>query len=129
MPSAKDWWAPVWKGLVWDGEAKHYRKMRSAIWLFLYFILCADRRTGSLSRKIKTISSHTGFEKRKILRWMEALRKNNYIETSNTGRSLLIQIKNWKRFSTGDKNVTSGATKMTLQNCQKRHFSKKFEWP
>ena len=129
MQSSKDWWAPVWKGLVWDSQAKHYQKMKSALWLFLYFILCADRRTGSLVRKIRTISSHTGFDKRKILRWMNVLRKSGYIETGNTGRSLLIQIKNWRKLSTGDKYDTSEVTRMALQKYQKCHFSKRFEWP
>ncbi len=129
MPSAKDWWAPIWKGLVWDGQAKHYRKMKSAIWLFLYFILCADRKTGAVARKIKTISLHTGFRKEKIARWMNLLRENGYIETENTGRCLLIQIKNWRRLSTDNKNATSEVSKMILQNYQKCHFSKRFKWP
>ncbi len=129
MPKLSDWWAPLWKGLVWDEQAKHYQKMKSAIWLFLYFILCADRRTGSVARKIRTISSHTGFGKEKILRWMNLLRKNGYIETENNGRCLLIQIKNWRRFSTGYKNDTSEVPKIILQKYQKCHFSKRFNWP
>jgi hypothetical protein len=27
----KQWWAPVWKGLVMDAQAKHYRRMKNAL--------------------------------------------------------------------------------------------------
>ena len=39
----KQWWAPVWKGLVMDSEAKHYRAMKNAVWLYVYCLLGANR--------------------------------------------------------------------------------------
>lgn len=133
----KDWWAPVWRGLVMDKEGKHYRKMRSGIWLFLYLLLNANRRSGLLYKKIKTVSSDTGWNRDMILRWLNILRRSGYIATKNTGRCLLMQIRNWKGLSEvpnqqaqgseisnsrGDKNPTSqrhGDNRKSAQLSQK----------
>jgi CTP-dependent riboflavin kinase len=47
-------------------------------------------------RKIKTISADMGISKTTITRWLNILRKHDYIATQNTGRCLLIQIQKWK---------------------------------
>ena len=65
QPKQKQWWAPVWKGLVMDMEAKHYRKMKNAVWLYLYLLLNANRRTALLMRhyggfSYEEIASHLG---------------------------------------------------------------------
>ena len=98
MDNQKQWWAPILKGLVVDQEAKHYHKMKNAIWLFLYLLLNADRGR-VLARKLKTISSETGIKRDTILRWLNILRKHGYITTQNTGRGLLIQIREWENRS------------------------------
>jgi hypothetical protein len=86
----------VWTGLVIDSEAKHYRRMRNALWLFLYLLLNANRQGGFLIRKLKTISSDMGVGRGTTLRWLDILRKHGYIATANTGRALFIQVKKWK---------------------------------
>ena len=96
MNTHKQWWAPVWTGLVIDPEAKHYRRMKNAVWLFLYLVLNANRKTGLLLRKVKTISSDMNVHRNTIFRWLNTLRKQRYIATENTGRCLHIQIKKWK---------------------------------
>ena len=103
----KKWWAPVWTGLVMNREAKHYKRMKNAIWLFLYLVLNADR-SRVLARKLKTISSETGIKRDTILRWLNILRKQGYIATQSTGRGLLIQIKEWE-------NPSSDIGKSSLQ--------------
>ena len=95
----KDWWAPVWRGLVVDPEGRHCRAMKNALWLFLYFLLNADRKKGFLLRKIKTITTDMGIKRDTILRWLKILRREGYISTRNTGRYLLIQIEKWKPLS------------------------------
>jgi DNA-binding transcriptional MocR family regulator len=92
----KQWWAPVWTGLVVDEGAKHYRKMKTSVWLFLYLVLHANRRTGVLMRKVRTISRDMGITRDTTLRWLKLLRAEGYIVTVNTGRYLTIQVKNWK---------------------------------
>jgi CTP-dependent riboflavin kinase len=92
----KQWWAPIWTGLVMDREAKHLKKIKSAVWLYLYLVLNANRSSGFLMRKIRTISADMGISKTTITRWLNVLRKHGYIATQNTGRCLLIQIQRWK---------------------------------
>jgi len=96
MVNQKNLWPPVWTGLVMDREARHYRKMGKAIWLFLYLLLNADQRSGFLAVKVKTISSEMGIKPDTIFRWLNILREEGYIATQNTGRGLLIQIKGWE---------------------------------
>jgi hypothetical protein len=97
----KNWWVPLWTGLVIDQEAKHLKKMRMAIWLLLYCLLTADRKTGCLRRKIKTISHDLGVPARTIKRWLERLRRNGYLTTRSTGHALMIQVMQWKHLQTG----------------------------
>jgi hypothetical protein len=98
-PERKQWWAPVWTGLVADEGAKHYRKMKNSVWLFLYLLLHANRRTGVLMRKVRTISKDMGITRDTTLRWLKVLRTEGYIVTLNTGRYLTIQVQNWKGLS------------------------------
>jgi len=116
MDNQKKWWAPVWTGLVIDEKAKHYRKMGSAVWLFLYLLLNANRKTGFLLRKVKTISSDMAVHRNTVFRWLNTLRKHGYIETENTGRYLLIQINKWKGISQIPK-----VGQQKQQNCNTRH--------
>ena len=110
----KQWWAPVWKGLVMDSEAKHYRTMKNALWLYLYLLLTANRKTGILMRKIETASNDMGVSRDTVLRWLKVLRKGGYVETVNTGRSLTIQLTRWK--------ALAGAGKIQLQKSEISNF-------
>ncbi|HRS96585.1 MAG TPA: hypothetical protein P5040_00265 [Smithella sp.] len=101
-----DWWAPVWQGLVLDNQGKHYRKMKSALWLLMYFILCANRSSGTLKRKVGTISRHMDVKARTIRLWLDVLRDNDYIATQNSGRCLIIEIKKWKTYTQRHPYVT-----------------------
>lgn len=92
----KQWWAPIWKGLVMDAQGKHYRRLKNALWLYLYLLLNANRRTGVLMRKIETISRDMGATRDTTVRWLNVLRTKGYIDTVNTGRSLTIQVTRWK---------------------------------
>jgi len=96
-PQAHSWWAPIWRGLVVEGTAKHYRAMRSAIWLYFYLIVHADRRTGTLYRRIGTIAHDMGVNPATISRWMAKLASRGYIVRERTGRALQITIERWKR--------------------------------
>jgi len=41
MENQKQWWAPVYKGLIMDQKGGHYQRMKNAIWLFLYLLVNA----------------------------------------------------------------------------------------
>ena len=68
-----------------------------AVWLFLYLLVNADRKTGSLFRKIETISDDMGISRDTIMRWLVILRRGGYIATQSNGRCLNIQINKWRR--------------------------------
>jgi len=111
MSNQKQWWTPVWTGLVMDEKAKHHKNMGSAIWLFIYLLLNVDCKTGFLSTKIKTICSETGIKRNTVIRWLNTLRKHQYIATRSTGRGLFIQLREWK-------TLTSDVADTTPQNQQ-----------
>jgi|GEM_PF-592145 hypothetical protein len=92
----KDWWAPVWKGLVMDADAVHFQTMGNAVWLFLYFLLNANRSTGVLMRRTRTISLDMGLPRSTTFRWLKILREGGYIETLSSGHSLTIEISKWR---------------------------------
>ncbi len=92
----KDWWAPVWKGLVMDESAAHFQRMGTAIWLFVYLLLNANRNDGTLVRKVRTISSDMGVCRRTVFLWLEILRGEGYVETESSGRFLTVKIRKWK---------------------------------
>jgi len=99
----KKWWIHLWSGLVLDNEAKHKQAIRQAIWLYLYFLLVANRESGVIYRKLSTIARETGFNPRSIQRWLQTLREKGYIKTSSTGRYLEISITKWKSISKRNK--------------------------
>jgi len=94
----KSWWGPIWRGLVADPAAKHYRNMRSALWLFIYLIVHADRKTGWLIRRYETIVRETGISKRTIRHWLSVLQKSGYVKLDRTGHTIAIHIRiqRWK---------------------------------
>lgn len=95
LPSTS-WWAPIWRGLVVEGTAKHYRAMRSSIWLYFYLIVHANRATGTLFRRIDTIAHDMGVNPATIRRWMFQLASRGYISRTRTGRAVRITIERWK---------------------------------
>jgi hypothetical protein len=96
FPKRQRWWGPVWRGLTVEPTAKHYRAMRASVWLYLYFIIHADRKTGMLFRRIQTIADEMGVSRRTICSWLSILRRHQYITTKSTGRALKIAIEKWK---------------------------------
>ena len=82
-----------------DGQAKHYRKMKSAVWLYLYLVLNANRQSGLLVRKLQTIAKDMGVSRDMILRWLNVLRTHDYVETVNTGHSLTLRVTRWRSLS------------------------------
>jgi len=92
----KTWWARLWRGLVVDPQGKHYHRLKGAVWLLLYLILHADRNSGTLGRKCRTIARDMGISAWTIRYWMRRLRGAGYIRVNMTGRALTIQILRWR---------------------------------
>lgn len=94
--SFPSWWIHLWAGLVRDSTAKHQRKMGNAVWLYLYLLISANRRDGSVLRKLETIVQQTGYNERTVARWLQELREKGYITSTSNGRSLRILITKWR---------------------------------
>jgi DNA replication protein DnaD len=107
---AKTWWAGIWRGLVVDSKAKHYKAMRSALWLLVYFIIHADRRTGRLFRKLETIARDMGVKPRTIRYWLATLCGRGYvkIESAKGSSTISIQIQKWRPLKAPQGNPQSG---------------------
>lgn len=101
------WWGFVWRGLVVSRSARHYKAMGRSVWLYLYLIIHANRRTGTLFRRIGTISKDIGMSKRTVQIWLKTLRENGYVVTERTGRSLIIHIAKWRPITRRDQNESS----------------------
>lgn len=97
-----------------DDQAQHYSRMKQAVWLYLYLLLNANRRTGLLLRKLHTIAGDMGVNRDCVIRWLSVLRAGGYVTTTNTGRSLTIQILRWKPLAP--------LRKTQLQQLEKSHF-------
>lgn len=98
-PRQKRWWRAVWRGLVVDTEAKHYRAMGSALWLFIYLVIHANPKSGTVNRKYQTIAGEMGISPRTIRSWLTRLMQQSYVSVTQTGRSQIIHISRWKTAS------------------------------
>jgi len=105
----------VWRDLVVDPKGTHYHRMGSAIWLFLYLILHADRATGRVFRKVATIAREMGMSQRTVGRWLKILRVAGYVGVHNTGRYLLICVHLGERLWTSCGQVHREKTEVTDQ--------------
>jgi hypothetical protein len=98
-PAEKNWWGPVWRGLVTDSQGKHLKIMGNSLWLFIYLVIHANRQSGRLYRKQATIAVDMGVKLRTIRLWLSLLRKGDYIIIRSTGRASEIEIQKWKPIS------------------------------
>lgn len=129
-----DWWTPMWRGLVVDTSAKHYRTMSKAVWLYLYLLLFANRQTGIVRRKLETIAVHTGIKPRTLQRYLSMLRQAGYVDVENTGHSLTITIQKWKPLgrrvsSSTHWNQAQNTTSLKPRTTEPGGFRHKFQKP
>lgn len=93
---ARTWWAPVWRGLVVDSEAKHYHRMGIALWLYLYLVIHADRATGRVPLRLATVAKQTAIPRRSLERWLSRLRQADYLRLEERGQRVSGVILRWK---------------------------------
>ena len=103
----KDWWAHLRRGLIIEPSAKHHKQMKQAVWLYLYFLLNADGRTGTLFRRLSTIAKDTGIQKRTVRRWLSMLKRNAYVSAEYNGNFWVILINKWRPISNYSKKNRS----------------------
>ena len=94
-----DWWTHLRRGLIIEPSAKHHKQMKQAVWLYLYFLLNADGRTGILFRRLSTITKDMGIPKRTIRRWLSILRRYKYVSAEYNGHFWQIAVNKWRPIS------------------------------
>ncbi|MCO6512283.1 MAG: hypothetical protein J5I65_15980 [Aridibacter famidurans] len=92
------WWTPLWQGLVSDEKAKHRKRMGSSIWLFLYLLTFANRKTGVVRRSLQSIKVDTGSRLRTINRDLDRLAEKKYVTILEPKPLLKLRIEKWKEF-------------------------------
>lgn len=106
-------------------DPKHCRQMGDAVWLFMWLI---DRMTvidydegkgkvlGGKPIKFDEVTGDLGISRSTYIRWMEVLRKGDYVETTRTPHGQCVTVmKAKKRFGRSVKNDTSDVPDMTHQ--------------
>jgi len=94
----KNWWRPLWSGLVIDLDGKHSKQMKTSVWLFLYFLVTADSRTGTLVKTYAEINREMGRKEKTIRKWMNRLMREGYVTVERRKEGLFVSIKRWKSF-------------------------------
>jgi hypothetical protein len=51
---------PLFQGLVADPQAKHYHRMKNAVWLYLYLIAFSNLKSGKLIARLSDIAQDMG---------------------------------------------------------------------
>lgn len=95
----KDWWTPIWRGLIVDENSKHRKAMGASLWLFLYLLTYTNRKTGIVRKKQATIVQETGYPLRTVQRHLKRLSQGGYITYLDSGHFPPIRIEKWKLFN------------------------------
>ncbi|GGH17088.1 HTH domain-containing protein [Paenibacillus segetis] len=97
---------PMYSGLL---EHRHYKKIGSAIWLFLWCISSTTKEVekdgivwgvvlGNKPIKISDLEEEFGVSDRTIRSWIKTLEDNHYIRVTRAPYGLIFTVRNSKKF-------------------------------
>lgn len=86
---------PVSQGLVGDPNAKHYHRIKQAIWLYLFFIAYSNLKTGKMIVSLTDISEQMGIREETVRSWLGHLKKWNYVTSKKQGGEFIFKIAKW----------------------------------
>lgn len=114
---------PTYSGLL---EPKHYKRIGSAIWLFLWFISSTTKEVeregvawgvvlGNKPLKLSELADQFDVNQKTIQRWIEVLEQHGYIRVTRAPYGLIFTVNNSKKFNGDrvDKNVQSKGSDKT----------------
>lgn len=120
---------PTYSGLL---TPEHYKKIGSAIWLFLWCISSTTKEVerdgvnwgivlGNKPVNIKEeLAPIFGVNEKTIRRWIEDLEEHGYIKTTRAPHGLIFTVRNSKKFiNRSDKNVHSPNSDWTKMSEEK----------
>jgi hypothetical protein len=90
---------PLYQGLVADHQAKHYLRIKQAVWLYIYLIAFVNAKTGKLVGHLSDIADDTGIREETLRSWLGHLRKWNYVTVEKQDNGLLIKVCKWKNIA------------------------------
>ncbi|MGI2294144.1 winged helix-turn-helix domain-containing protein [Paenibacillus sp. GXUN7292] len=114
---------PMYSGLL---EPGHYKKIGSAIWLFLWCISATTAEKekdgtvwgivlGNKPMQLTEIADKFGVSDKTVSRWLSVLEQHHYIRVTRAPRGLILSVKNSKKYPNHipDKNVRSHPSDQT----------------
>ncbi|WP_256241932.1 helix-turn-helix domain-containing protein [Bacillus sp. V3B] len=117
---------PTYSGIL---EPEHYKKIGSALWLFLWCISSTTKEIeregvtwgivlGNKPLKRKELAEPFGVSERTVQRWLDDLEKYEYIKVTRAPYGHIITVKNSKKFNKKrvDKNVQSETDETELSS-------------
>ncbi len=100
-------------------EAQHYERMGAAVWLYGWLVLRQTHQSGSVGWVLggspisyREIEEETGFNRRTLERWMNMLRRYDYIETEAAPAGVIVRITKAKKFPQGGRNSAEGVRRV-----------------
>jgi len=108
-------------------EARHHRRMGSAVWLYGWLVLRQTHQQGSVGWVLggapisyREIEEETGFNCRTLERWMHTLRRHGYVQTEAAPAGVIVRITKAKKFPQGGRKFAEGVRRFAgaaTQSC------------
>lgn len=128
---------PSYPFMTYSGllEPKHYKRIGSAIWLFLWCISSTTKEIekdgitwgivlGNKPMRLSELAEIFGVNEKTIRRWLEALEQHEYIRITRAPYGLILSVKNSKKFKERvDKNVQSERDRTKMSEPERTNVS------
>jgi len=111
---------PLFQGLIADPKAKHYCRMKQAVWLYLYFIAFSNLKTGKLTGRLSDIARDMGLPEESLCSWLGHLRKWHYVMAEKQGDEVVFKITKWKNIATELETAVSPQKEKLKKNTGRR---------
>lgn len=111
---------PLFQGLIADPKAKHYHRMKQAVWLYLYFIAFSNLKTGKLTGRLSDIARDMGLPEETLRSWLGHLCKWHYVMAEKQGDEVLFKITRWKNIATELETTVSPQKEKLKKNTGRR---------
>jgi len=101
---------PVLQEIVANTQGKHYRRLKNALWIYLYLIIFANPKNGKLTTGISIIAKATGFQEETIRSWLGVLKKWQYISIEKQGKNFIFKVNRWKKLFKAFEDLKSNSS-------------------
>ena len=89
--------ATLHKCLVVDRKATHGKRMRQAIWLYLYLLLAVNPATGKRILSPRHIAKEMGLKEETVRSWLGHLRRQGYASVERQGDLVAVTVTKWPK--------------------------------